>query len=292
MKNQENCKECGNKVLWLSTAGNVGLALLKGIGGIMTNSLALLAEAVESLSDIVFSLLAVWGVQYGEKPSNKEHPYGYGKVEFIIGLLVGVVLIAASSGILYKAIRVLFLDAKLNPPKILSFWVALLSMYVSFGLSSYIMCPAKELNSPALKAVSIGNRSDAYTSVIVVVCLLGCQLGFPQLDPIAACIVGLIVFKMGAQLAIENYRGLLDASADPEIIKKMKETITSIQEVKGINYMKTRHSGQKIFVDLQILVEGKKTVDEGNNIIREVTSALMRRIEYLENIHVSLKPLS
>ena len=291
MKNQEDCKACGKKVLWLSTIVNIVLALLKGITAVLTNSVALLADAVESVAGIVFSLLAIWGIKYGEKPSNKEHPYGYGKIEFIISLLVGVVLIVASSGILYKAIRMLFIDSSHTPPKILSFWVALLSMYTLFGLSSYIMCPAKELESPALKAVSIANRTDAYTCLVVVICLLGCQLGFPQLDPIGACIIGLVIFKMGAQLCIENYHGLLDASADPEVIKKMKETIISIQEVKGINYMKTRHSGRKIFIDLQIFVEGKKTVDEGNNIIREVTSALMRRIEHLGNVHVSLKPV-
>ena len=291
MKDQEDCKACGKKVLWLSIIVNIVLALLKGITAVLTNSLALLADAVESVADVVFSLLAVWGIQYGEKPSNKEHPYGYGKIEFIISLSVGIVLIVVSSGILYKAIRMLFFDLNHTPPKILSFWVALLSMYTLFGLSSYIMCPAKELESPALKAVSIGNRSDAYTCLVVVICLLGCQLGFPQLDPIGACIVGLVIFKMGAQLCMENYRGLLDGSADPEVIKKMKETITSIQEVKGINYIKTRHSGQKILVDLQILIEGKKTVEDANNIIREVTSALMRRIEHLGNVHVSLKPI-
>lgn len=289
--NDRKCESCGQKALWLSTTNNILLTLVKGGVAILTGSRALFADAVESAANSACSLFAFWGVKYGKKPSDNEYPYGYGKLEFIIGITVGIILFVVAAGVLYDAIKTLFFNTALHPPKILSFWVALLSVYSNFVVSYFTKCSAKELNSPALNSVSVSNRSDAYTSIVVVICILGSQFGLPQLDPIAACLVGLIIFKMGIQLIIENYHGLLDVSISPEIIQKMKDVLDSIREVKGISYLKTRQSGRKIFVDLQIYVEGRKTVDEANDIIREVSSSLMRRIEYLSNIHVSIKPI-
>lgn len=289
MKGQD-CESCGQKALWLSAANNIVLAVITVLVALSTGSRSLLAKGLDSVADIANALIVVWAVKYGEKSSNKKYPYGYGKIEFIIGTFVGIVIIILALGIIYDSSKVLFFSMKISPPRILSLWVALLIVYSNIIVSKYTMCAAKELNSSALKAISVDNRTDVYTATAAVIGIVASQLGYPQLDPIAACIIGLLIFKMGGQLVIENYRGLLDVSAGPEIIEKMKETITAIQEVKGISYLKTRQVGPKIFVDLQIYIEGKKTVDEGNNIISEVVSELMRKVEYVGNVHVSLKP--
>lgn len=287
--NCQSCDKCGTKALWFSTLNNIILVFLKGGVAVWTGSRALLAEAIESGANIFIVLLAGWGMKYGAKPSDKKHHYGYGKIEFIVGAIVGIILVVVSAGVVADAVRALFYDDELHPPRILAFWVALLSAYSNFMVSNFTMCPAKELNSPALKSVAISNRSDAYTCVVVVLCILGSQFGLPQLDPIAACFIGLVIFKMGIELVIENVRGLMDASANPEIIEKIREITISVQEVKGISYLKTRMAGQKIFVEMQIFVHGKKTMEEANQIIHEVVSDLMRRINSINNVHVSLK---
>ena len=212
-------------------------------------------------------------------------------MEFIVGTVVGLVLIFAACQILYGSLKVLFSPMKVNPPKILAFWIALLSAYSNFVVSHYTMCAAKELNSPALKSISIDNRSDAYSSIPVVICILGSQLGFPQLDPIAAVFVGLIVFKMGTGLIIENYRGLLDVSINAEQVEKIRKTIVLLPGVSRINYLKTRQIGQKIWVDVEVCVKGEKTVNEANAVSREICSGLMRKIRNIGNVQVSLKPV-
>jgi len=268
------------------------LASLKGLVGYITGSRALLADALHSGSDIVCALLAAWGTRFGEKPIDKTHPYGYGKVEFIVGVIVGIVLIFAAGEILYGSSKVLFSQTEINPPKILAIWVALLSVYSNFVISHYTMCAAKELNSPALKSISVDNRSDAYSSIPVVICILGSQLGFPQLDPLAAVFVGLLVFRMGAGLVIENYRGLLDVSVNPEQIEKIRKAIVSLPGVKKISYLKTRQIGPKIWVDVEVCVKGEKTLEEANVVSREIRTALMRRMHYIGNVQVSLKPIA
>ena len=289
---QQECETCGRRATWLSAGQNVMLASLKGLVGYATGSRALLADALHSGSDVVCALLAAWGTRFGEKPVDKSHPYGYGKVEFVVGIIVGIVLIFAAGKILYGSLGALFSQMKITPPKVLAVWVALLSVYSNFVISHYTMCAAKELNSPALKSISVDNRSDAYSSIPVVICILGSQLGFPQLDPLAAVFVGLLIFKMGAGLVIENYRGILDVSVKPEQMEKIRKAIVSLPGVKKINYLRTRQIGQKIWVDVEVCVKGEKTLEEANIVSREIRAALMRKMHYISNVQVSLRPMS
>lgn len=289
---QQECETCGRRATWLSAGQNVMLASLKGLVGYATGSRALLADALHSGSDVVCALLAAWGTRFGEKPVDKSHPYGYGKVEFVVGIIVGIVLIFAAGKILYGSLGALFSQMKITPPKVLAVWVALLSVYSNFVISHYTMCAAKELNSPALKSISVDNRSDAYSSIPVVICILGSQLGFPQLDPLAAVFVGLLIFKMGAGLVIENYRGILDVSVEPEQMEKIRKVIVSLPGVKKINYLRTRQIGQKIWVDVEVCVKGEKTLEEANVVSREIRAALMRKLHYISNVQVSLRPMS
>lgn len=289
---QQQCETCGHRATWLSAGQNVVLASLKGLVGYATGSRALLADALHSGADVACALLAAWGTRFGEKPVDKTHPYGYGKVEFVVGIVVGIVLIFAAAEILYGSSRVLFSQLKITPPRILAVWVALLSVYSNFVISHYTMCAANELNSPALKSISIDNRSDAYSSIPVVICILGSQLGFPQLDPLAAVFVGLLVFKMGAGLVIENYRGLLDVSVKPEQMEKIRKAIISLPGVKKISYLRTRQIGQKIWVDVEVYVREEKTFKEANVVSRAIRSTLMRKLQYIGNVQVSLRPIS
>ncbi len=276
--------------MWLSAVQNFLLASLKGVAGIMTGSRALMADALHSGSDIACALLAIWGRKISGRPKDKRHPYGYGKIEFIVGVVVGSVLMFAASHIFFKSAKVLLTGAAIAPPQFTAFWVALLSVYSNFLISYVTMCAAKSLNSPALKSISVDNRSDAYSSVPVVICILGSQFGFPELDPIAAVFVGLIVFKMGAGLVIENYRGLLDVAVAPDKAKKIQSIITSSPGVKDISYLRTRQVGEKVWVDAEVCVEGEKTVDEAYMVSRDIRSALMRGLRDIGNVQISLKP--
>lgn len=292
MKMKPDCAACGNRMVWMSAGNNIFLALFKGAVGILVGSRALLADAIHSSSDIICALFAKWATHFSKKPSNKDYPYGYGKIEFVVGIFVGLVLGTVAVSILYDSLKVLFLDLKINPPSTLALWVALLSIYSNFLVSHYTMCAAKNLNSPALKSISVDNRSDAYSSIPVFICILGSQFGLPQLDPIAAAFVGLVILKMALHLVIENHKGLLDAAVKPEVIQKILAIIKSTNGVQGIEYLKTRQSGQKILVDLGIYVDAKKSIEEANAVARETLSRLMRQMRHIGDVNVSIKPVS
>lgn len=257
----------------------------------MTGSRALIADALHSGADILCALLGIWGRKISGRPIDKTHPYGYGKIEFMVGIIVGLVLAFVAAKILYSSLRVLFLHTEINPPRLLAFWVALLSVYSNFVVSHYTMCAARELNSPALKSISIDNRSDAISSIPVVFCILGSQFGFPQLDPIAAALVGLVIFKMGAGLIIENYHGLMDVSVGSDLVREIRKIILSSPGVRRINYLRTRQSGQQIWIDVEVFISARETLEKASAVSRNIRVTLMRKLNNIGNVQVSLKPL-
>lgn len=287
------CTACGPRVMLLSAGNNVVLALLKGTVGFVTGSKALLADALHSGADIICALFGILSSWMSGKEMDNKYPYGYGKIEFIVGVIVGLVLGFAALNILVSSIKLLFLapQTQFQPPQALAFWVALLSIYANLVVSHVTLCAAKKLNSPALSAISSDNRSDAYSSIPVAIAVMGAQLGVPQLDPLGAVFVGLIIGKIAIGLIKENYGGLMDAAIPVEDVRTIARIVQKLPEVMKLGYLKTRRAGKTIWVDLQVLVDGAKTVTEADRISADIRAALMRRMSTIGNVQVTLKPV-
>ncbi|MBI4834644.1 MAG: cation transporter [Planctomycetes bacterium] len=289
----EKCAGCARSVMMISALANVVMAFVKGFVGFMTGSKVLLADALHSGADIIcgfFSILSSWT---SGKQSDQKHPYGYGKIEFFVGIVVGLVLIFAAANIFIPSFKAFFLTppVTVHAPPFIALWVALLSIYANIVVSQLTLCAAKRVNSPALDAISADNRSDAYSSVPVALAIMGAQLGFPQLDSIGAIFVSIIILKIAVTLVIKNYRGLMDAAAQPQEVQNISKIVKSLPEVKDIGYLKTRLTGRNIWVDLQVLVDGKKTVSEADLICTRIRSALIQKINTIGNVQVTLKPV-
>ncbi len=286
------CTACGKQAMLLSALNNVVLALLKAVAGYITGSKALLADALHSGADIICASFGILGTWMSDKKMDEKHPYGYGKIEFIVGIVVGIILLSAAANILYSSIDLIFFsDKTLRPPKMMAFWVALLSIYANVVVSRYTLCAAESINSPALKAISADNLSDAYSSIPVAVAVLGAQLGIPALDPLGAIFVGLLIGRIAVELLVENYKGIMDGSASGDEIRDIAAAVKKLKTVRGIGYLKTRRTGKSVWVDLQVLVDGDKTVLEANSISEEIRTTLLRKIETIGSVQVTLKPI-
>lgn len=287
------CTSCGQKAMLLSAGNNVVLAGLKGVVGFITGSKALLADALHSGADIICAIFGILSSWMSGKDIDKTHPYGYGKIEFIVGVAIGLVLSFAAINILFSSLKLLFFSpqAQIHAPQSLAFWVALLSIYANLVVSRVTLCAAKRLNSPALNAISSDNRSDAYSSISVAIAVLGAQLGLPQLDPVGAVFVGLVIGKIAIGLMIQNYRGLMDVALPLAQVQTIAQIVQGLPEVKRIGYLKTRLTGKEVWVDLQVLVDGKKTVSEADRICSEIRTALIRKMSTIGNVQVTLKPI-
>lgn len=205
----EECKACEQKAPSLNKSANLFLVLIKGAAGYFTGSRALMADSLHSVSELVCSLITIQNVSLEKEPGGKAP---YNRAESLTSVFVGVILVFTALYISFGSLRVLLMKGYMQPPGMFAFWVAVLSVYLNFFVSSYADCPAKELNNASLKTIVKDNRFDAYLSIPVALCILFSQFGYPRLDAAGALAVGLIILKTGLTQLLENRGALRDIS--------------------------------------------------------------------------------
>jgi len=289
MRVDERCKRCANRAIWACFWGNVFLCVFKGVVGVISGSLAVIADAVHSGADVLDSVVAMIAAHLGKKPPDKTHPYGYGKSEFIAGAFIGIVLLIGAACIVVTSVGYLLRRAPHPQPHFIALAAAAISIAVNEMLFRYAICAGRRVNSAAIKAEAWDNRADCMSSLPVFFGVLGAQFGFRSLDPLAALLVGILVGKVGFELLSKNLHGLMDIPLHSEEINRVRELVIAVPGVKGIGYLRTRGMGRHYLADLQILVNPRISVEKSNAIAREVRSALRREIRHLEDITIVCK---
>jgi len=285
----EKCKICADRAKWCGLAGNVFLTIFKGYIAIITGSLALMADAIHSAADILVSTVTITSITFAKKPADKRHPYGYGKIEFFGGVFTGIVLLSGASFIIVSAICHLISCVPQHKPHFVALGAAAISIVVNETLYRLMYCGAKRVNSAALEAEALDNRSDAFSSIPVFFGLLGAQFGFSSLDALAALFVGITVGKIAFELLSKNLSGLMDRPLPANEIKHIKEVVVATAGVKDIDYLRTRGMGRHYMADMQIMVNPKTTIEKSDAIVAEVKDALRREIKHLEDITIVCK---
>jgi cation diffusion facilitator family transporter len=289
IKVDDKCKSCADRAMWFCLAGNLFLCVFKAIVGVLSGSLALVADALHSGADVLVSVVAIITVHLARKPADKTHPYGHGKTEFIGGVFVGIVLLLGASFIAVSSIGHLLRSYRQPPPHFIALAAAVISIAVNELMFRWTICASKRVNSAALEAEAWDNRSDAFSSIPVFFGVLGAQFGFRSLDPLAALFVGILVGKIGFELLSKNLHGLMDIPLDPNEIERINKLVVSTRGVKDIEYLRTRGMGRHYMADMQILVNPKTTVERSNAIATEVRNTLRREIKHLEDITIVCK---
>jgi cation diffusion facilitator family transporter len=275
--------------MWMCLAGNLFLCIFKAVVGVLSGSLALVADALHSGADVLVSVVAIITVHLARKPADSTHPYGHGKTEFIGGVFVGIVLLLGASFIAVSSIGHLLRSYRQPPPHFIALAAAAISIAVNELMFRWTICASRRVNSAALEAEAWDNRSDAFSSVPVFFGVLGAQFGFRSLDPLAALFVGLLVGKIGFELLSKNLHGLMDIPLEQCELKRINELVTSTRGVKDIDYLRTRGMGRHYMADMQILVNPKTTVERSNAIATEIRKTLRREIKHLEDITIVCK---
>ena len=289
IKVDEKCRKCADRAMWFGLAGNIFLCVFKGIVGVLSGSLAVIADAIHSGADVLVSTVAIITVHLAKKPADKTHPYGHGKIEFIGGVSVGIILLIGASFIAVSAIGHLLKSSHQPPPHFIALAAAAISIAVNEALYRWIICAARKVNSAALEAEAWDNRSDAFSSIPVFFGVLGAQFGFRSLDPLAALFVGILVGKIAFELLSKNLHGLMDVPLHSREIKRIKELVIATSGVKAIDYLRTRGMGRHYMADMEILVNPRTTVKKSNSIAAEIKDVLQHEIKHLEDITIVCK---
>lgn len=279
----------GVKTSILTIVINVLLSAIKIAAGVIGKSSAMLADGVHTLSDVLTTFIVLIGLKVSSKKADEKHPYGHEKYEPIFAKLLSIFLAVTGLFIGYEGVKVL-ISGNIHVPGRIALVAAVVSVVAKEGMYRYTAKTAKKIKSISMEADAWHHRTDALSSVGTFIGILGARMGFRILDPIAAIVVSILIIKVGVELYIKAVRGLVDESADDKTLLRIEELIFSVEEVKDIKDLKTRIFGNKIFVDIEILVDGNITVREGHDIAEEVHDLIESNIEDVKDCMVHIEP--
>jgi len=266
------------------------LAVLKVVVGYMANSQALIADGIHSFSDLVTDFLVILAAKHGSQDADEKHPYGHGRFETIATVILGVALIGVAFGIAWEAFDRMFHPEELAVPGMLAMAVAAVSVLSKEWIYHYTMHVAIKVRSDMLKANAWHSRSDAISSIIVVVGIGGAMAGLPYLDAIAAIGVGFMIAMIGWRLAMQSVHELVDSALDAERVKVMRKMILDIDGVERVHELRTRKMGGEALMDLHIEVNPHLSVSEGHYISECVRQKVINEFEEVLDVLVHIDP--
>jgi cation diffusion facilitator family transporter len=262
---------------WVSVGVNVVLSTTQIVVGVLAKSQGLIADGIHSLSDLVADFVVLFAGHHGQKDADTDHPYGHYRFETAASLALGVILLAVGLGMVWSAFVKLQTPDTIPTAHATALWVALAAIVSKELLFRYMLRVAKAVKSSMLVANAWHARSDAASSLVVSIGLIGNMAGYPLLDPIAALIVGFMVGKMGWGFGWDALHDLMDRAVDEEEVQAIRQTLVSTPGVAGVHDIRTRKMGDMIVVDAHIEVDANITVEAGHNIAVAARQAVLQR---------------
>ena len=283
-------KKLKARASYVGAAINVFQSLIKIGFGIFTQSAALIADGIHSLSDLLSDLLVIAAVRLGSREADYEHPYGHRRFETIATVILGVSLVVIGGGITWSVMNRMAHPEHLPSPNVLGMGIAALSILINEWLYRYTKIVARKTRSKLLMANAWHQRSDAISSIVVLFGIGAVILGYPLADAMAAIVVALMVVKIGLNLIFDSIKELVDTSLPPKLVAEIRTTIMSIDGVEGIHLLRTRQMGEDALIDAHIVVDPRITVSEGHAIGDSVRDELISRFDDIMDVLVHVDP--
>jgi cation diffusion facilitator family transporter len=276
------------KVTLVGSAVDLSLGIAKIFFGFVSHSQALIADGIHSISDLITDGFVLYAAAHGSREADEDHPYGHKRIETVATVGLGVALLAVAVGIAYDATQRLFHPDRLLQPGMAALVVALISVVSKEVIYHYSMTIARKYRSDMLRANAWHSRSDAISSVIVIVGVIGTMAGLDYLDAIAAIGVALMIIKIAWDLMWSSLRELVDTGLEPERIELIRKIIQSVDGVSSLHMLRTRRMGGDALADVHIQVNPSISVSEGHHISEAVRASLIREVEELTDVTVHI----
>lgn len=289
------------KILQITLLGSVSNALLVGLKlfiGVFGHSSAMIAEAINSLSDFVADLIALIFIRISGKPQDKDHHYGHGKYETLASVVMAVVMMGVGGLLFYHSIdkvyAIVVRGSHLPSPSHLALVVAVISLITKGLLYRYTSRWAAILKSSALRAKAMDHRGDMLTLVAVLLGIAGAIFlgeGWLFLEPLAAAIVSLFILHMGWGILRPAFNELTEESLPPEVEQEIRQIVCTTARVEGIGKFHTRSIGERYAIELDILVDGQITVTEAHDVTHIIEITLRERFGATTHIAIHVEPV-
>jgi cation diffusion facilitator family transporter len=271
-------------------AVSVTLTILKFVIGYTSGSKALIADGLHSASNIVTAIAVLASQSFAKQKKSSRFVYGYGKAEFLAAGFVTTFVISGAVILIVVAIGHLLHDPS-TAPHLTALLVAAISVGSTEMIFRLMRCVGTRLRSQVIMTAAWANRADCFSSIAVIVGVIGSRFDIPHLDPIAALAVVAIIIKVNLSMLIEAVKSLMDVSANHLYSDEIEYIVSTIQGVQGISELKTRQVGQHFWAEMNIHVEPLSNVRKAHLIRQVVRDTLLKKIRDLEMVTVNIKPV-
>jgi len=281
------CKECywcARHVGGINFWANLGLLIVKLLGGIFGRSQALIADAVHSLSDVIIAILVIVGLKVSSSPPDEDHHWGHGNIEFVVSAIIGVLLVCTAITITIVSLLSI-IQGNIYNPGTMAVWAAAISVVANEIMFRHSLCAGEQMDSPVMIANAWENRADVYSSLAVLVGVFGARMGVVILDPIAAIIVGIMIAKNGLKTLVSGVKGITDSSFDNKtMLSQIRKLVLKKTGVIEVGRMRARKTGQKVWIDLEVIFESEMKVAEVKKIIESARKNVIDKFERIGDV--------
>jgi len=274
---------------------NMFLAVIKTTIGIMGHSPALLADGINSTSDVAYGLVVAIFMRLSRKPADREHPFGHSQFESIAALVVGAFVMTTAVGIFWDAINTIFdelsgqvVSSKASP---ITLWVALFTVGLKIGLFYYTRLIVNKQNSIAVTALAYDHRNDIFAASAALIGIALGRAGLSWVDPLAAAIVALVILRTGIQILRESASDLMDTLPEDDFERRVSAILKDIPGILKLEAVLVHRFGPYLVMNITINVDGAITVAEGDQIANEAEKRLRDSIDFLQTVHIHYHPI-
>lgn len=289
---EDEFKRVANKVSFITIVQNILLSVFKLFAGIFAHSNAMISDAVHSASDVFSTIIVIIGVRLASKKSDKEHPYGHERLECVAAIVLSIVLLYTGIKIGSQAVKDIIGGnyQNLQKPGMLALVAAVVSIVTKEIMYWYTRHYAKKIDSSALMADAWHHRSDALSSVGALVGIGGAMMGFPVMDSVASIVIFVFIAKAAYDIFKDAMDKMVDHSCDDETEKEMRDFVLAQKEVLSVDLLHTRIFGNKIYVDVEIGVNGSYTLRYAHEIAEEVHKGIEKNFPKVKHVMVHVNP--
>lgn len=280
------------KMSFVSVAGNAVLSGFKFFAGVTGNSGAMISDSIHSFSDVITTLIAWIGVKASKKEADAAHPYGHERIECIASLLLGIVLLGTGLGVGKVGLENIFSGnyQALAVPSAIALVAALVSIVSKEAMYWYTRYYANLIHSSAFLADAWHHRSDAFSSIGSLIGIAGAMMGYPVLDSVASVVICLFIVKASYDILKDGVVKLLDTSCGESYDKKMADYISGQEGVVCVDSLRSRMFGNKVYIDLEIQVDGEKSLREAHQVAERIHDDVEKTFPDVKHIMIHLNP--
>ena len=279
-----------NRAMNLALGSNIVLAILKTSIGILGHSQALLADGINSTSDVVYNIVVSIFVRRAHKPADEDHPYGHTQLESVGALVIGAFIITTALTIFWRAVNSLFdyFTSSASPAEIspITLYVALFTVALKIFLSIYTKKVGQRTKNPSIIALAQDHRNDIFSASAVVIGVILGRMGILWMDAFAGALVAVFIARTGFSILVQSTDDLMDTVPGKALRQQVEQVLVEVPGIQEIDSMQAHRFGQYLVINLAIFVDGNLSVDQGDAIADEVERKIIESVDYVRAVHV------